>query len=104
MAYRILNDPEMMSMYEPFLLFANTGCEHEKTLEFIHAFETNFNVPVVWLEAVVNPEKGVGTRHKVVDFQTAARNGEPYEAVIKKVHQTKCGKSALHHRIKTCAD
>lgn len=84
MAYRILNNPEMMAIYEPFLLFANTGCEHEKTLEFIHSFEINFNVSVVWLEAVVNPEKGAGTRHKVVDFQTAARNGEPYAEVIKK--------------------
>ena len=30
MAYLILNDSEMLQKYEPFLVFANTGCEHEK--------------------------------------------------------------------------
>jgi len=84
MAYLILNDSEMLQKYEPFLVFANTGCEHQKTLEFIHNFEVFFKWPVIWLEAVINPKKGFGTRHKVVDFHTASRNGEPYAAMIAK--------------------
>jgi len=66
------------------ITFANTGCEHEATLDFVHECETRFGWPVVWLEAVVNPEKGKGITHKVVDYATASRNGEPFEAAIKK--------------------
>jgi hypothetical protein len=66
------------------ILFANTGCEHPETLEFIHKCEVHFGWPIVWLEARVIYEKGVGVRHTVVDYETAARSGEPFEAVIKK--------------------
>lgn len=64
--------------------FANTGQEHEKTLEYVNACDKHYGFNVVWLEAVVDPEKGKGTRHKVVTFETAARKGEPFEAVISK--------------------
>jgi len=69
---------------EIVVLFANTGQEHEKTLEFVHNCDKHFGFNTVWLEAVVNPEKGKGTRHKVVTYETASRDGEPFEAVISK--------------------
>tara|TARA_R100000149_G_C5862613_1_gene128141 strand:- start:295 stop:1188 length:894 start_codon:yes stop_codon:yes gene_type:complete len=62
------------------ITFANTGSEHENTLKFVDQCDKHFGWNVVWLEAVVNPEKGKGIRHKIVDFATAARNGEPLEA------------------------
>lgn len=65
-------------------LFANTGCEHEKTLEFVQRCDDEWKLGVVWVEAVVNPIKGKGIRHKIVTFDTAARNGEPFEAQIAK--------------------
>lgn len=69
---------------EIIVVFANTGQEHEATLEFINNCDNQKNFKTVWVEAVVSQEKGVGTKHKVVNFQTAARNGEPFEEVIKK--------------------
>lgn len=66
------------------ICFANTGCEHENTLKFVDQCDKHFGWNVVWLEAVVNPEKGKGIRHKIVDFETAARNGEPFEAYVAK--------------------
>tara|TARA_R110000796_G_C14445726_1_gene422834 strand:+ start:16 stop:933 length:918 start_codon:yes stop_codon:yes gene_type:complete len=60
--------------------FANTGQEHVKTLKFVQDCDKQFGWDVVWIEAVVNPEKGKGIRHKVVTYETAARNGEPLEA------------------------
>lgn len=66
------------------ITFANTGQEHEKTLEFINRCDKEWGLGVVWLEAVVNPAKGDGTGHKIVSFETASRQGEPYEQVIKK--------------------
>lgn len=62
------------------ITFANTGCEHENTLDFVNKCDKHFGWGVVWLEAVVNPEKGKGIRHKVVDYETASRYGEPMEA------------------------
>lgn len=39
---------------------------------------------IFWLEANVRPAKGQGTTYRHVDFETASRNGEPFEDVIKK--------------------
>ena len=60
--------------------FANTGKEEEATLQFVHDCETKWNVPIVWLEYVWHEEPG--KRFKVVDFETASRNGEPFLAYI----------------------
>lgn len=65
------------------ITFANTGCEHEETLKFVDRCDKHFGWGVVWLEAVVRG-KGEGIRHKIVSFDTAARNGEPFEAYIEK--------------------
>lgn len=68
--------------HEIVVAFANTGCEHSATLDFVKACDDNWGFNTVWLEAVVSPEKGVGVRHKVVNYETASRNGEPFEAAI----------------------
>jgi hypothetical protein len=65
--------------------FANTGQENEETLIFVNKFQNEFNIPVVWVEAVINEEHGKGVTHKIVTYETASRNGEPFEAVIKKL-------------------
>ena len=70
--------------YDLRFVFANTGLEHEKTLEFVDRCDKEFDLGLVWVEAVVNPEKGKGIRHKIVTYMNAARNGEPFEAHIKK--------------------
>jgi hypothetical protein len=70
--------------YEFVFVFANTGQEHEKTLDFVNECDKRFGLNLVWLEAVVNMEHGKGIRHKEVSFASASRNGEPFEAVIKK--------------------
>ena len=62
------------------ITFANTGCEHENTLKFVDQCAKHFGWGVVWVEAVINPERGKGIRHKVVTYETASRNGEPMEA------------------------
>lgn len=68
---------------EIVVLFANTGQENEATLEFVRDCDAAFGFNTIWLEAL--PQQGkVGTKHKVVNFNTASRNGEPFEAVIDK--------------------
>ena len=70
--------------YEMLFVFANTGQENEQTLEFIEKCSKHFGINIHWIEAVVNEKIGEGTRHKIVDFYSASRMGEPFEDVIKK--------------------
>lgn len=69
---------------ETYVVFANTGKERLETLDFINECDKRWCFKTIWVEAVVIPEKGKGTNHKVVTYETASRNGEPFEAVIAK--------------------
>ena len=60
--------------------FANTGKEAEETLEFVRDCGKYWDVPIVWLE--YQWAEKTKDRFKVVDFDTASRDGEPFEALI----------------------
>ena len=62
---------------DAIVCFANTGKEEEATLEFVRDCEKNWNVPIVWLEYADNEQK-----FEIVNFETASRNGEPFEMLI----------------------
>ena len=64
------------------VIFANTGQEHEKTLEFINNCDKKFNFNTVWIEAVTHKNKRIASTAKVVDFESASRDGAPFEGVI----------------------
>ena len=67
------------------VVFANTGQENEETLEFVHRCDREFGFNVVWVEAnVLSDVKGIGTSFKIVDYNTASRDGKPFEDVIRK--------------------
>lgn len=70
--------------FEMIFVFANTGQENEETLQFIDQCEKAFAIKVVWIEAVTNPKHGIGQSFKLVSYQTASRDGGPYEAMISK--------------------
>lgn len=67
----------------PFV-FANTGQEHPRTLEFVRECEEHWDMPIVWVEAVVHHGQRKGCSPKVVDFDTADRRGDVFEEVIRK--------------------
>ena len=67
---------------EAAVCFANTGKEDEATLRFVRDCGLNWNVPITWVE-YQNAEE-TKDRFRVVDFDTASRNGEPFEAIIRK--------------------
>ena len=81
MLYKILEAHQMSLPPEAIVCFANTGKECEETLEFVHDCETNWGVKINWLEykAHETPKE----RFRVVDFETASRNGEPFLDSIK---------------------
>lgn len=62
---------------EAIVCFANTGKEAEATLKFVNDCAVNWNVNIVWLEYA--KEK---PNWKQVTYETASRNGEPFDALI----------------------
>lgn len=83
-AYMLLHCLEHMSDMETVITFANTGCEHEKTLDFVHQMDQLIGGRVVWLEAYVPEEHGKGVGYRIVNYETASRKGEPFERAIAK--------------------
>ena len=61
--------------------FANTGKEDEATLKFVQDCSDNWNVDITWLEYTIENEE---SSFKIVDYNSASRNGEPFEQVIKR--------------------
>jgi hypothetical protein len=69
--------------YELIFVFANTSLEDERTLLFLDRCDREWDLDLKWVEAVIDPVFGQGTTHRVVTFETAARNGEVFEEMIK---------------------
>lgn len=70
--------------FDMVVVFSNTGKERKETLDFVKQCDEYFNFNTVWMEPVTSNEWGVGMRSKVVNFDSAARNGEPFEQMIAK--------------------
>lgn len=62
---------------EAKVCFANTGKEDEATLRFVRDCGEHWSVPITWLEYRLTEP-----RFEVVTFETASRQGEPFEAII----------------------
>lgn len=80
MLWRVLQSNGGGLPTDAIVCFANTGKEEEETLEFVRDCETNWNVPIHWVEYQWNEDSKL--RFKKVDFNTASRNGEPFMAMI----------------------
>jgi len=71
----------MLANYETDLaIFCNTGKEAEGTLDFVRKCGEYFEKEIIWLE--YNPHSI--NKFDIVTFETASRNGEPFEKLIKK--------------------
>lgn len=79
MLWRVLEAHQMSLPPEAVVCFANTGKEDEKTLEFVRDCSVNWNVPITWLEF-----RDTESKFEIVDFDSASRDGEPFEALIQK--------------------
>ena len=63
--------------------FANTGKEMPETLDFVHECETRWNIKVNWLELEISEERPIW-RTKVVNYETASRDGKPFDELLNK--------------------
>ena len=65
------------------VVFANTGKEAPETLDFVNEVSEKWGVHINWLELSVHEERPIW-RTKQVTYETASRNGEPFDMLIKK--------------------
>lgn len=65
-----------MDLSDATVIFCNTGKEMPQTLDFVRDCEQHWQVPIVWLEYRSRYD------YAVVDYETASRNGEPFEQLI----------------------
>lgn len=86
-------------------IFCNTGKERNETLDFVHEIETRWEVPIVWVEYHRVPAYSIPANifptprrnlnlakaaasgedthwFKVVNYDTASRNGEPFDELL----------------------
>jgi 3'-phosphoadenosine 5'-phosphosulfate sulfotransferase (PAPS reductase)/FAD synthetase len=87
--------------YNLVFCFANTGREHEETLIFVKKCDEYFKLNLVWVEAVINPKKGIGPRQNIVDFDTACRDGKVFESFIAKEGIPNTSRQHCTDRLKT---
>lgn len=72
-------NPNMIGDPRIQVTFQNTGREMPETLDFVAEVGARWGVPVVWLEYL--PQ---APHFQIVSHNRAARNGEPFEALIAK--------------------
>jgi len=80
--------------------FNNTGLEHHETYEFVHRVETEWGVRVDWLETYWHRGglKEADYDVKVVNYETASRDGEPFRQLLRAVNYLP------NPRLRSCTD
>lgn len=78
MLWRVLQENNGLPK-EAIVCFANTGKEDEATLRFVRDCGERWGVEIHWVERRFD-----GRDFERVTFDTASRNGEPFEALIRK--------------------
>lgn len=81
MLRRVLDAHKGKLPFDVKAIFTNTGKENEATLSFVRECSERWGVEIIWLEWT--PAAKQKDRWKQVDFASASRNGEPFEALIK---------------------
>ena len=66
-----------------YVVFANTGKEMPQTLDFVRDCADKWDCKIHWLELEIADERPV-YRTKEVNYETASRKGEPFEALIQR--------------------
>ncbi len=88
MLYKVLEAHDGLLPDYAKVVFANTGKEMPETLDFVNDCAKHWGVDIVWLERFAKVAKKEEKNKyiyetKIVDYETASRNGEPFSALIK---------------------
>lgn len=82
MLWRILQSHGGPLPADVYVMFENTGDEDEATLRFVRDCELHWGVKIYWVEYRARKSMDDQKQHAIVSFETASRNGEPFDALI----------------------
>ena len=87
MLWRLISENDGALPTNMEAVFTNTGKEVEPTYQFLQDIEDRWGIPVTWLEYTYRQDAAGGTKdpkhhYRVVDFDTASRDGEPFAELI----------------------
>ena len=82
MMYHILDAFDGKLPEGVYVTFANTGKERTETLDFVNDCSGHWGVPIHWLEFRDSQEKAKFDRYIEVDYESASRDGTPFDALI----------------------
>tara|TARA_Y100001938_G_scaffold146596_1_gene225786 strand:+ start:102 stop:947 length:846 start_codon:yes stop_codon:yes gene_type:complete len=80
MLFKILEAQQFILPDSCKVVFANTGREMPETLDFVQRCGEEWGVPITWLEYT---KIGKRSTFKIVNHNSASRNGEPFELLLK---------------------
>lgn len=69
----------MSHLYNFHFVYANTGLEHHKTLEFVNKVDKYLKLNLTWIEAVIDPRPNKGTDYTIVDYKSACRDNRLFK-------------------------
>lgn len=110
MLWWLFNEWDDRDNWEKIVIFANTGLEAEETLFFVDECSQEWGIPIIWVEAKKKDENGIplskkgwSVEHKIVTYETASRNGEPFEEMISLLGIPRTQKPFCSSQLKTFA-
>lgn len=110
MTWWLLNKWDDKDNWEKIVVFANTGKESEGTLFFVDECANEWNINIIWVESkckddngISFSEKGWKVNHKIVNYETASRNGEPFEEMISVLGIPRTDEPFCSKQLKTAA-
>lgn len=65
-------------------VFLNTGKEDKRSLKFMNECDLFFELNLIWLEAVIDQRKKIGTNYKITNYHNLDTQGKLFEEGIKK--------------------
>lgn len=65
-------------------VFMDTGAEHPKTYEFVRNVAREWGIPLVCIRAEINPQQGIGVRHRVVSIDEIGQDLVPWRDMLRK--------------------
>lgn len=72
------------------VLFANTGLEMPATLDFVRDVTAHWGIPITWVEYRLTSDDA--PTYAVVNYESAARNGEPFALYLDHVERMTAAK------------
>ena len=89
MMARHIQTSSLYNGFEKLFVFCNTGQEKPETINFLKDMVKHWKLPLYLIEGVYSQKKGVGVRHKLVDFDSLDMESKVFSQMITQLNKNK---------------